>query len=538
MNLILDPWVPIRDATGTVREISPLELASTQPVAIDLAALRPDFNGALAQFLVGLLQLVAPEESEDWSAVLNGRVLPPIDDLRQWSPHFELDTGDERVMQDSQLVDADGANDLDAMLLESPGANALRNNSDLFIKRRDPSTFSLTIAAQALITLQMNAPSGGQGHRTSLRGGGPVSYLWWPVQRAGSVVPLWQRLWANVQVLEGACRHEIVLPWTVGCLTSEGGRDVIAQLTARFGALSERESAALCFFATPRRIRLDFADDLACSMSGSRARSATMYTTKNLGANYLSHHFRHPLSSYYESKGQWLPTHLSETGFSYVDWLQIQRSDEAIRAPLVLEGHHRRRVERWLGDGESPVWAFGFKMDNMKCEGWYEARFPIFGGLDPEAESTLFDQSQLLIAATKACRAALSKALKKAWTDEGKKGDTAVAERCLLSTTEADFYQSLKRIAETPMATAEDNAAREQIRLDWQQALSKAARTVFEAHAQAGDARCESLKTMQRGAEARRQLELSLYIELPKALGMANAAKSRTTRKDTGRKAA
>lgn len=539
MNLVLDPWVPVRDAAGTVRDISPLDIASTFPPALDLAACRPDFNGALAQFLIGLLQLVAPEEGDDWSAVMDGRQALPVDQLRKWAPHFEFDRGDCRVMQDTELSDADGVSDLDALLLESPGANAVRNNSDLFIKRRDPSTFGLAIAAQALITLQMNAPAGGQGHRTSIRGGGPVTYLWWPMRRDGQEVPLWQKLWANVQSLEGTCRREIALPWTAACLTSEGGKHVIAQIAARHGELSEKESAALCYFATPRRIRLGFADDVTCALRGTRSPGATGYFTKNFGANYLSHLFRHPLSSYYELKGDWLPTHLSDMGFSYVDWLQTQRSDDARRAPSVLEGRHRRRVERWLGGaGDSAIWAFGFKMDNMKCEGWHEARYPAFPGLSPEAEGTVFAQAGLLIAAFKACFSSLQRALRQAWTDEGKKGDTSAAERRLLGATEADFYESLKRIAEKPTATAEDAAARDQIKLNWQRMLTGAAYRVFESHAQASDARCESLKVMQRGAAARRQLELSLHIELPKALGMATETRAGKSRKPTGRKAA
>lgn len=540
MNLILDPWVPIRDAAGSVRDISPLDLATSQPVALDLAAQRPEFNGALAQFLIGLLQLVASGEDEDWSAVMNGNLEPPMEELRKWAPHFEFDVGDHRVMQDMQIAAEDDGNDLDALLLDSPGANALRNNSDLFVKRRDRSPLKLKVAAQALITLQTNAPSGGAGHRTSLRGGGPVSYLWWPQRRGGDPIPLWQKLWANVQSLEGFCRHQVVLPWTAPCLTSQDDKDVTSQLATRFGSLSDKENAALCYFATPRRIQLTFAD-IATTSGSADDRVAAAYVTKNYGADYVSHQFRHPLSTYYldVKKDKWLPTHLSEAGFSYVDWLQAQRSGEALRAPSILEGRHRRRVERWLGSaGDSPIWAFGFKMDNMKCEGWHEARFPVLIGLSAEAEATLFDQASLLIAATNACLSVVRRGLRKAWTDEGKKGDTSVAERSLLSTTESDFYQSLKRIAEKPAATAEDAAARDQVKLDWQKALTKAARTVFESHAQAGDARCESLKVMQRGAEARRQLELGLHIELPKALGMASEVKAGKSRKTTGRKAA
>jgi len=539
MNLILDPWVPIRDNVGTVRDISPLELASTEPVALDLAALRPDFNGALAQFLIGLLQLVASDQGDDWKAVMNGAQPLPVDELRKWAQHFEFDTGDWRVMQDTQLTDNDGGNDIDTLFLESPGANAVRNNSDLFVKRRDPSALSLAIAAQTLIALQMNAPAGGQGNRTSLRGGGPVSYLWWPSQRDGLAVPLWQKVWANVQALDGGCRRGCVLPWTAPCLTSEGSKDVIAQLSVRFGALSNKENAALCFFATPRRIRLAFNDGTNCSISGTHGRGATSYVAKNFGANYLSHQFQHPLSSYYELKDQWLPTHLSDAGFSYVDWVHAQRSGEALRAPSVLEGIHRRRVERWLGSkSDAPIWAFGYKMDNMKCEGWHEARFPVLVGLTPDAANTLFEQANLLIAASNACISALRRALRKAWSDEGKKGDTSVGERRLLSETEAYFYQSLGRIAEKPAATTDDAAAREQVKLDWQKRLSSAARKVYELLAQEGDARCESLKVMQRSAQAHRQLDLSLYIELPKALGMANAAKSGKSGKATRRKAA
>jgi len=539
MNLILDPWIPIRDAAGCVRDISPLDLASTEPAALELAALRPDFNGAIAQFLIGLLQLVGPAKGRDWKSVMSGAQPFPVEALRDWSPDFEFDCGDRRVMQDMQVAEDSASNELDALLLESPGANAVRNNSDLFIKRRDASAFSVRIVAQALICLQINAPSGGQGHRTSLRGGGPVSYPWWPTERNDAQVPLWQKLWANVQALEGECRREVALPWTADCLTSEGGADVTAQLDARYSELSDKEKSVLCYFATPRRIRLTFSDDVTCGLTGDRGRGATGYATKNFGANYLSHLFRHPLSSYYQLKEQWLPTHLSDAGFSYIDWIQAQQSSGTLSAPSVLSDPHRDRVQDWLGvEGETGVWAFGFKMDNMKCEAWLEARYPVLLGVPAEHRGVLFDQARLMIAATQSCLGHLRRALRAAWSDEGKKGDTSAAERRLISDTESEFYRLIKGMAVNTSATAEGAELRAVHKDKWKKALTTSALKVFEAQAQAGDARNESLKVMRRAASAILQLGLGLRADLPIALGLATESGSGKSKRTKGRKVA
>ena len=58
MNLIHDAWIPIRRKHGEETRIAPWEVTtrySDDPV-VALAAPRPDFNGALIQFLIGLLQ--------------------------------------------------------------------------------------------------------------------------------------------------------------------------------------------------------------------------------------------------------------------------------------------------------------------------------------------------------------------------------------------------------------------------------------------------------------------------------------------------
>src|SRR5439155_14612486 len=86
---------------------------------------------------------------------------------------------------------------VESLLIEAPGANTIRLNKDLFIKRGQARVLSRGAAAIALYTLQQFAPSGGAGHRTSLRGGGPLVTLALPDGGAVSRPTLWQRLWLN-----------------------------------------------------------------------------------------------------------------------------------------------------------------------------------------------------------------------------------------------------------------------------------------------------------------------------------------------------
>ncbi|MGG2362666.1 type I-E CRISPR-associated protein Cse1/CasA, partial [Salmonella enterica] len=82
------------------------------------------------------------------------------------------------------------------LLIESPGANTLKKNLDHFVRRGRVEVLAPAAAAMALFTLQTFAPSGGAGHRTSLRGGGPLTTLVRPGTVAGLSDALWPLLWA------------------------------------------------------------------------------------------------------------------------------------------------------------------------------------------------------------------------------------------------------------------------------------------------------------------------------------------------------
>ena len=84
MNLIENEWIPARRRSGQIARIAPWQLTEglAEDPFIQLAAPRPDFNGALIQFLIGLLQTCfAPEDQHEWRQRL--RQAPTSEELKK-----------------------------------------------------------------------------------------------------------------------------------------------------------------------------------------------------------------------------------------------------------------------------------------------------------------------------------------------------------------------------------------------------------------------------------------------------------------------
>ena len=65
MDLLTADWVSFVKHDGTVEQASPSQIGSA--TIMDIIAPRPDFRGALYQFLIGLLQTTyAPQNIGEW----------------------------------------------------------------------------------------------------------------------------------------------------------------------------------------------------------------------------------------------------------------------------------------------------------------------------------------------------------------------------------------------------------------------------------------------------------------------------------------
>lgn len=480
MNLLNEPWMPVRRRDGSRVWIAPHQISGSEIVAFD--ADRPDFNGALAQFAIGLLQTTTQMDTPiAWKQLFANP--PDATTLESWfapvRAAFEFDGEGARFMQDRSLRPVDGKmKEISVLLIESPGAKTQEDNGDHFIKRGQVSAACPHCVASALLTLQINAPKGGAGNRTGLRGGGPLTTLIVSQQQQS----LWHDLWLNVRersvfLAQGGdstkTAAHFTFPWLadIGKIQKEGGETAPVQV-----------HPAHVYWAMPRRIRLDFenisvGDCAICQRSSERL--VRQYVAKNYGLNYKGA-WDHPLSPYYETKEGWLPSHSQPGGLGYRHWLAWvlgQTSDKKKQRPArVVEHLHRRRQ----AGGQMRLWAFGYDIKDMKARCWYESTLPLYGLADCERDAQRRVESEVgrWLAGAEMAASCLRGAVKDAWFSGDARGDLSAIDASFWSRTEPDFYRQLKYLIEAVRDDREVDAL--PVREAWHRLLIKAATDLFD----------------------------------------------------------
>lgn len=458
MNLVKDPWLPFRLQDGSEQQL-PIS-AICDPNVVDFALPRADFQGAAYQFSIGLLQTTfAPKTANDWHDLYEQA--PSVEQLQvafDLAAHAFNAAGDGPLfMQDFEPLENLKSTTVAGLLIEAPGANGIKLNTDHFIKRGIGDVMSLEMAVLALFTLQINAPSGGAGHRVGLRGGGPLTTLILP-QQADST--LWQKLWLNVLNLDFA-RYDIpdlnsaqVFPWLAPTKASDKkGTEIYATDVHPLHM----------YWAMPRRIRLDVQEgESVCQISGEKlTQFVSSYRTQNYGNNY-SGTWAHPLTPY-----KWDPKkpdeeHLSikgqPGGITYKTWDVLTLSSDA-------EGQHCARVVSHFNElvddfaerqTQTPrLWAFAYDMDNMKARGWYSTTMPLFSVSVKDQERLVRRVKELQKLASNAlwhCRTQI----KTAWFERpgDASGDMSFIDLAYWQRTESAFYKAVSELIEN---TTNDN---------------------------------------------------------------------------------
>jgi CRISPR system Cascade subunit CasA len=437
LNLISDAWIPVLDTHGQRRIIAPWQMADPALVRLDWP--RADLNIACLELLIGLVFLAdPPAHVEDWQDRQSPDPERLRDRLTPFASAFNL-TGDGPLFLQDFVALQDVPNSPDMLFIDSAGANTIKNNADLMVRRGRYAVLDLPLAAMALFAFQAHAPAGGAGHRTSMRGGGPLVTLVDP----GS--GLWAQIWANVP--DGVTRGAAVLPWMRPTRVSDTGTETFPPPGHGLGAEA--------FFGMPRRLRLVVEGD-----------TVTGVVQRPWGTNYKG--WVHPLTPYYRQKpGQeLLPVHPRAGLFGYRQWLGILAeapdADQRQRAQVLRLQHQR--------GGAGSVIVAGWAMDNMKPRDFIQSVQP-FVRLDQAAAVLLAG----LIEAAEQAGLAVRMALEPVF------GDSALrdAEReAFFADTEAAFQARL-----ADLQAGRDAGA---IAAEWLAVLRRAALDRFEARALPG----------------------------------------------------
>lgn len=496
MNLIKNSWLAVHRKDGTKERIAPwqiLENQKTNPV-LALNSPRPDFKGALTQFLIGLLQTCCEVDAETWAERLYNP--PPADELQkcfaQVADAFELSGYGPRFMQDFDVKLEGAQSEVEAMLIDAPGENAVKNNADHFVKRERSGAMCEPCVATALFTLQLNAPSGGAGHRTGLRGGGPLTTLLRISGESPKFAPygptLFQQLWFNV--LDGASFRKYFrntpetvtpFPWMKPTQTSKN-KEVVTPQDAH---------PATVFWGMPRRIRLDLTQRQKgiCSVCGEESEQLIQdYITKNYGENYEA--WMHPLSPYYQDQKKiWLPRHPQPGGIGYRHWLDLTNEQNQSRQAAVISRFYELGLKFRKKFGFVSLWAFGFDMDNMKPRGWHESRMPIFVMSDSDKQAYLAGGAEMMISGAKEVRDVLKQYIKKAWFSPRRKvrGDTSFIDLAFWSATEKSYFQQVEQLQQRIENEEDLSEINFNVMKQWQKDLSDAAIRIFDQWAESGN---------------------------------------------------
>ncbi|MBN2180150.1 MAG: type I-E CRISPR-associated protein Cse1/CasA [Deltaproteobacteria bacterium] len=479
-NLIEERWIPICRKSGREEQIAPWEITDSyesDPV-ISLSVPRPDFNGALIQFLIGLVQTTtAPKDEDEWEDCFDTPPSPnKLKVAFETVKHaFNLGGNGARFMQDFDAIETTPQN-ISGLLIDSPGENTLKNNADHFIKRGNISCMCPSCAATALFALQTNAPAGGVGYRVSLRGGGPLTTL--VVGGSEEANSLWQTVWLNIveknEFLRICCDSKKkddpdMFPWMAKTRTSEKhtGHDTTP----------EDINPAQMFWGMPRRIRLniDDANQGMCDICGSSSKEIVdTYITKNHGVNYVGP-FLHPLSPHSRQDGVPFPVHAQPGGVTYRHWLGLVQADKKNnREPALVVN---KFVSRQRSDWPLRLWAFGYDMDNMKARCWYESTMPLLP-LEKELREGYEDNIASMVMAASEAVKNLRSCVKAAWfkRTKDKKGDMNFLSNCFWQKTEDDFYTVLSKLK----AALEEGDGSDLIRQDWHKCICRTALSLFD----------------------------------------------------------
>lgn len=176
MNLLLDPWIPVRavGGIGAFQMVTYRELLC-EPGKWQVSLPRDDLELACIQLLICMTQVIFLPEDDQALRVRNAALLTQNAFIAGVAPYlawFDLDHPQYPFMQSREVRAAEDT-PIQKLLIGLPEGN----NHAFFNEVGEARALSAPVAAIALFNQSSNSPSFGGGFKGSLRGGAPITTL-------------------------------------------------------------------------------------------------------------------------------------------------------------------------------------------------------------------------------------------------------------------------------------------------------------------------------------------------------------------------
>ncbi len=157
LNLVRDRWLPLHRRSGAVERCLPADVVSrwtTDPPAA-FAWPRSDLNGAAHELLIGMLSAAMNVADESvWHRWW--RTPPEADELHEdllaAAPAMNIDGTGKLFMQNPDPPERSERFEPETLLMNAPGANTRRQNTNVFVRRWPPGSV-VSLPAAAVVAL-------------------------------------------------------------------------------------------------------------------------------------------------------------------------------------------------------------------------------------------------------------------------------------------------------------------------------------------------------------------------------------------------
>lgn len=527
MNLLENQWIPVKTRQGEEKFISAYEIV--QADIISLNAPRADFNAALMQFLIGLIQTVlAPENPRAWRKKYEQA--PSEDELKtafeSIKEAFYLDGDGYRFMQDNSIQQQDKLKPIEDIIFGAPGDSAKDKNKDHFVKQNDINGLCLSCAALAIMTTNTFADNGGSGYFESMRGNGFVSTL--ANLNTFDDFSLWRNIWINILTIDNFHKNKNLdkFFWMSSIPDDDTRRkelsekikfldDEIKNTTDKekikelkttqrsiqnsrkdiTGIYQENANSLQVYWAWMRRLFLNISDsnNEICSVCHTHDVAVKGVYKTNKGYNYPKSDWKHPFSPYKKAvsgdyEGKFLALEMTTKGLPYIYWSHFTEQNENQYPALLITKHFKNYLFK---NEQLTIWSFGYAMDKNSTLGWYESKTPLYF-IEDVSNKKLFESEvdKYIASSNKITDSYLVNSIKFAWFDEKKEKNkdkkTAFSNdkateisKSFWNNTESKFYEILKNIYQLAEQDKLNDEERIKLKEEWYQHIKQEAIALF-----------------------------------------------------------